>query len=398
MMPPTPQPSKLVLMGCTGSIGSQTLDVVAAHPDRLQVLALSAGRNVTLLIEQLQRLTRLQGQPPLAVCLQDDTARQTFIQQVQGRYIGEILVGAAGLQTLATLPQADTVVMGLVGGIGLPPSLAALQAGKRLLTANKETFVTGGHLVKPYLSKVVPVDSEHSAIFQCLQGQPAQAIKTLWLTASGGPFRQTPLADFAHITSAQALKHPNWVMGQKVTIDSATLMNKGLEVIEAHWLFDVPADRIQVVIHPQSLIHSGVGFVDGSVLFQAGTPDMRVPIQVALAHPQRWPMANPACHLDMLTPMDWQFYPADRQRFPCLQLAYDALATGPHATTVLNTADEWLVEAFLNQRIGFMDIPRLLAKVLDKLPSQAGQPTLDDITELNHWTLAQLNALHGVGV
>ena len=397
-MIPTPQPAQLVLMGCTGSIGTQTLDVLAAHPERLKVLALSAGRNVTLLIEQIQRLTRLQGQPPLAVCLQDEAARQTFLHQVQGRYHGDVLVGADGLQSLATLPQADTVVMGLVGGIGLPPSLAALQAGKRLLTANKETFVTGGHLVKPYLSQVVPVDSEHSAIFQCLQGQPTEAIKTLWLTASGGPFRQLPLEDFAHITPAQALKHPNWVMGQKVTIDSATLMNKGLEVIEAHWLFGMPADHIQVVIHPQSLIHSGVGFVDGSVLFQAGTPNMRVPIQVALAHPQRWPMANPACHLDMLTPMDWQFYPADRQRFPCLQLAYDALAEGPHATTVLNTADEWLVDAFLKNQIGFTDIPRLLARVLDQLPSQTSLPTLETIAELNLWTVAQLNALQGVGV
>jgi 1-deoxy-D-xylulose-5-phosphate reductoisomerase len=383
-------PSRLVLMGSTGSIGTQTLDVISAHPDKAHIVALSAGKNVERFIQQLQQVQAWQGAIPALVCVQNDAIRQQFLDAFP--FSGEVLCGAQGLQTLATLPEADTVVMGLVGGIGLPPSLAALQAGKRLLTANKETFVTGGHLVQPYLDRIVPVDSEHSAIFQCLRGQVPSQVSTLWLTASGGPFRLTPLDTFANITPALALKHPNWVMGQKVTIDSATLMNKGLEVIEAHWLFAQPAERIQVVIHPQSLIHSGVGFVDGSVLFQAGTPDMRVPIQVALAYPDRWLMHDTACHLPMTNPMQWEFHPVDHQRFPCLSLAYQALAAGPAATTVLNAADEWAVDAFLAERIGFTDIPRFIDRALAYMPASGALPDLGTIQALTDWTKQYLDS------
>jgi 1-deoxy-D-xylulose-5-phosphate reductoisomerase len=378
---------QMAVLGCTGSIGTQTLSVAANHNDKVHIVAMSAGRNVDLLITQLQQLAAAQQPLPHWICLQDEPARQAFLAAAQA-YKGTVLCGPDGLQTLATLPQVDTVMMGLVGFIGLAPSLAAVQAGKRLLTANKETFVTGGHLIQPWLSQIVPVDSEHSALFQCLQGHAPDSVKQLLLTASGGPFRQTPHEQFNQITPAQALKHPNWVMGSKVTIDSATLMNKGLEVIEAHWLFGVSSEKIQVVVHPQSMVHSGVAFIDGSVLLQAGQPSMHIPIQVAMAHPDRWGMADPTQHLDWSGASNWTFEAPDTRRFPCLGLAYDALAIGPHATTALNAANEWAVARFLADDLAFTAIPTVLADVLEHVNATWSVPnTVDDVLAISHWAI-----------
>ena len=388
---PLPQsPQAIALLGSTGSIGTQTLQVVAAFPNNFSVVALSGHRNVALLAEQACRFQ------PAHVALTDATQAEAFHHALQTAsqsglptWHGQLHVGTEALTTLATLPTVHTVVVGLVGMVGLAPSLAALHAGKRLRTANKETFVVGGHLIRPFMDAdplaVIPIDSEHVALHQCLRGMPNEHVDTLILTASGGPFRTFTAEQFASVTPQQALKHPNWVMGQKITIDSATLMNKGLEVIEAHWLFNQPYERIEVIVHPQSMMHSAVRCVDGSVVAQLGVADMRVPIQYALSAPECWPSPWPTeMRLEMPTLPALTFEAPDTERFPCLALAYEAGRQGPLATTTLNAANEVLVPAFLAGHIGYPHIAEGIAHQL-----QQHQPTFAD----PHPTLAQVIAM-----
>jgi 1-deoxy-D-xylulose-5-phosphate reductoisomerase len=338
---------------------------------------------------------------PNVVCLQQ---AKSLVQALQGittpNHRLEGLWGDEGLVQLATHPDVDVVIVGLVGLTGLAPTLAALQAGKRVITANKETFVAGGHLVAPYRSQILPIDSEHAAIFQCLQGvfnesesPTLDSVAELILTASGGPFRTWDAASIQAATREQALAHPNWVMGSKVTIDSATLMNKGLELIEAHWLFGLPYDRINIVIHPQSMVHSGVRFVDGSVLTQWGTPDMRVPIAHALAYPNRWPLpADGAFATSHYPPSQWQnltFETPDLEKFPALALARHAGEQGPAATIALNAADEVAVERFLNDDLTFGNLVPCVAATLEALNDTKPPQDLASVTELDTWARQQ---------
>lgn len=374
------------LLGSTGSIGQQTLAVVAAlPPDQVQVVALAAGRQMGVLVQQLQAVR------PQWVAVATPQAKAELLQRVafpQER----VLVGPGGLDTLAALPEVSTVVMGLPGQTGLRPSLAALQAGKQLLTANKETFVAAGHLVQPYLKQLIPLDSEHSAIFQCLQGEPGiQGLQRIWLTASGGPFRQKTRQQLAQVTVADALNHPVWRMGSKVSIDSATLMNKALEVIEAHWLFGVPLANIQVLLHPQSIVHSLVEWQDGSQKAQLGSPDMRVPILYGLAYPQRYE-APAACTqpLDLTTCGALTFEPLDETRFPAVALVRQAFAQfGAAGTTVVNAADEWLVQAFLAGRLPFLGIEEGLQCILEAYAANPVVtdpfPGLDGLQAITQW-------------
>jgi len=378
---------RISILGSTGSIGTQSLQICEQYPDHYSVHSLAAGKNMTLLATQIHQFS------PQRVSVADDATRQALLETLKQKGItppAEILTtDKDGLESLASDSAVDDVLMGVVGMIGLSPSLSALKAGKRLLTANKETFVAGGHLVQPYLSHVIPFDSEHNALFQSLHHEPTKHIRTLWLTASGGPFRTWNEDQFESITKADALKHPNWVMGAKVTIDSATLMNKGLEVIEAHWLFGVPADHINVVVHPESIVHGLVEFVDGSILSQMGPADMRVPIQAAMSWPDRWDGQYMGTHINLLTLKQLNFEKPDTKRFPCLSLARQALETGPAATCVLNAADEMAVQAFLNEQISFTEIPLLIMRVLDTfskkdLPSIP--PDLESVLNLDTWS------------
>jgi 1-deoxy-D-xylulose-5-phosphate reductoisomerase len=379
----------LTLLGSTGSIGTQVLDVVRHLPERFTVVALGAGKN-------LERLAQQAGEfHPQVIAIQSETdlaALRELLALHAPNFTGEILIGKDGLNALATLPETQVVIVGLVGLAGLEPTLKALESGKRVLTANKETFVTGGHLVQPYLDRVIPIDSEHAAIHQCLKGEPEKvrpdSVKRLLLTASGGPFRNFTREKMENVTLGQALKHPNWVMGSKITIDSATMMNKGLEVIEAHWLFGIPYEKIQVVVHPESIIHSGVEFVDGSILVQMGAPDMRGPIQYAMTYPERLPNAERAVHLDLLSLARLTIETPDLERFPCIRLAYEAGRMGSSATAVLNGADEMAVQLFLEEKISYCQLPQLLEAALKahgKESHISAVPSLNDIHELDVW-------------
>ena len=373
------------LLGSTGSIGTQVLDVVRHFPERFQIKALAAGRNLSRLAEQVREFN------PALVSIQQEEDRAEF-RQLCPEFQGELLCGEEGLQAVAACPQSDTVIVGLVGLAGLAPSLTALIQGKRLLTANKETFVAGGHLVQPYLDRIVPIDSEHVAIHQCLKNEQSAAVQTLYLTASGGPFRTFSATQMETVSLAQALKHPNWVMGERITIDSATMMNKGLEVIEAHWLFGVAYDRIRVVVHPESIIHSGVEFVDGSILVQMGAADMHGPIQYAMTWPERIFNPEPAVRLDLLSLSYLNLEAPDLARFPCIHLAYEAGAMGSGATAVLNSADEEAVQLFLRGGIQFKDLPQLLETTLDAYRTENGSrfPALDEIRTLDAWARQQV--------
>ena len=361
----------ITLLGATGSIGDSTLDVIARHPDRFTVAALAAHTNAAKLADLCRRF-----RPPYAA-LSDPDAAQTLQQQLAAEGIAtRVLAGAEGLAFVAALPEADTVLAAIVGAAGLSPTLAAARAGKRILLANKEALVMGGPLFMAAVAAggatLLPIDSEHNAIFQCLpEGyarDPAKAgVRRILLTASGGPLRERPLAQFDAVTPDEACAHPNWSMGRKISVDSATMMNKGLEVIEAHWLFGVPRHAIEVVIHPQSVIHSLVEYVDGSVLAQLGHPDMRTPIAQALAHPERIDAGVPRLELPALAAL--AFAAPDLERFPCLGLAYAALDAGGSAPVTLNAANEVAVEAFLTGRARFTDIPATCAEVLARLPA-----------------------------
>lgn len=387
--PSSHQPSsrrRLAILGSTGSIGEQTLDVVAQHPDRFEVVALAAGRRVGRLVEQA-RLFR-----PRVVSVAD-AADVAAVREALGAEAGpdgvEVRHGDAGLEAVATTP-CELVVAGLVGAVGLRPVLAAIGAGHAIGLANKEVMVMAGALVRREAAArdvpIIPIDSEHSAIFQCLAGSRPEAIARLILTCSGGPFRTWDRDRIEGASVEEALAHPNWSMGDKISIDSATLMNKGLEVIEARWLFDVPADRVDVVVHPQSIVHSLVEFRDRSVLAQLGLPDMRVPIAVALAHPERVDLDLPT--LDLVEVARLDFEAPDRERFPCLDLAYRAVAGSEAAPAVLNAANEVAVAAFLDRRIGFPEIARLNAAILEShLSEHAGQrvEALDAVVEADVW-------------
>ncbi|HUJ40111.1 MAG TPA: 1-deoxy-D-xylulose-5-phosphate reductoisomerase [Candidatus Acidoferrales bacterium] len=351
------------ILGSTGSIGRQCLDVVGRHPDRFRVVALAAGSSMETLAEQVRTF-----RPELVSV--GDASRVAELKSRLGSRNGrgpEILTGAAGLEAVATHPGAEIVLSAAVGVVGLPATYAAIQRGKTVALANKEVLVAAGEVVMAAARKagvtLLPVDSEHNAIHQCLRAGGPKEVRRLVLTASGGPFRTTPLSRLARVTPKQALAHPNWRMGQRITIDSATLMNKGFEVIEAGWLFDMPLERIDVVIHPQSIIHSMVEYVDGSVLAQLGPPDMRLPIQYALTWPERMPAAG--FSLDWSRIERLEFAAPSARKFPCLALAREAMRRGGAAPCALNAADEMAVAAFLAGRIAFPGIARVVERVLE---------------------------------
>ena len=363
------------IVGSTGSVGVQALDLVERLPERFEVVALAAGSNADLLARQVRR-----HRPRLAA-LADPSGRGTV--EAAARETGTIVAcGGEGVLEAAGIEEADVVLAAVVGAAGLRPTWHALRQGKRVALANKESLVMAGSLMRDAAEvsggSLVPVDSEHSALHQCLRGERLEEVERLILTASGGPFRTTPLERLDDVTPEQALRHPVWDMGRKISIDSATLMNKGLEVIEAHWLFGIPGERIDVVLHPQSSVHSMVEMADGSVICQIGVPDMRAPIQYALGHPDRF--RGPVAPFDFTRACSFEFQPVDRVRFPALDLAYAALRAGGTAPAALNAANEIAVDAFLRGRLRFTGIARIAAEVLERhrpVPAR----TLDDILE-----------------
>jgi 1-deoxy-D-xylulose-5-phosphate reductoisomerase len=352
---------RLAVLGSTGSIGVTTLDLVGRFPDRFQAVALAAGRNVERLAEQVRRF-----QPRLVAT--GDAQSAAALRAAAPEFRGEIQIGLEGIEQVATAAEADLVISALVGALGLRPTLRAIEAGKDVALANKEVLVVAGALVQAAARRtgvnVFPLDSEHNAIYQALHGHRRGDVRRIILTASGGPFLRAPREELRGVTPAQALKHPTWKMGSKITIDSSTLMNKGLEVIEAHWLFGVSPDQIDVIIHPQSIVHSMVEYVDGSVLAQLGIPDMAIPISYILAYPERLPLSH-LPSLDLVAAGRLEFAAPDLERFPCLELAYRALRRGGTAPAVLNAANEVLVDAFLNARVGYLDIPQIAEQVLE---------------------------------
>ena len=367
---------RISLLGSTGSIGEQTLEVVAEFPERFRLVAMAAGRNVEKLAEQV-----IAHRPELVSVGSEQGARE--LAERLGSDAPRITSGDEGLVEVAEHPS-DLVVAGLVGAVGLRPTLAAVRAGRNIALANKEVLVMAGaffqRAVKESGIELLPVDSEHSAIFQALAGQRPEDVDRILLTASGGPFRTWPAERIAEASIDEALDHPNWDMGPKITVDSATLMNKALEVIEARWLFDVPPDRVSVVVHPQSIIHSMVEFVDGSVIAQLGMPDMKVPIALALSHPERLPVTTP--RLDLVAVAQLDFEEPDTKRFPCLDLAWRALAGPETAPAVLNAANEIAVAAFLDGRISFPRIAEVNSRVLSdhiEAASGPGAATLEDV-------------------
>ena len=373
----------LSVLGSTGSIGCNVLNIVAMFPQELAVKVLAAKSNVALLARQI-----MQFHPDLAVVYDEKRARELKDLIPPGVDV-EILHGEMGYHRAATFEAADMTVTALVGAAGLMPTLAAIEAGKTIALANKETLVMAGDLVMQQAAEkgvqILPIDSEHSAIFQCLQGERREDVAKILLTASGGPFLKRPQEEFGGITPAEALKHPNWQMGQKITIDSATLMNKGLEVLEAKCLFGITRQMIEVIIHPQSVIHSMVAYHDGSVIAQLGIPDMKVPIAYALSYPQRLPLRQPLPEFDGSQTLT--FEQPDLEKFPCLALAFRACEVGGTLPAVLNAANEMAVGAFLNQSIGFVDIPAVVEQTMDK-HNIISSPALQDILEADRWARA----------
>lgn len=371
----------LVLLGSTGSIGRSTLDVVARHPDRFQVEVLAANRSVGPLLRQIRKFK------PRQVALADPAAAAQVRTAMRAwKKPPSVLTGESGIRRVAIANRADLVLSAMVGSAGLLPTLDAIRAGKDIALANKETLVMAGDLVmaaaRKQRVKILPVDSEHAALAQCLKGHANVPVRRLVLTASGGPFAGYSASRLRRVSAAQALRHPTWSMGQKITIDSSTLMNKGLEIIEAHHLFGVPYDRIEVTIHPQSIVHSLVEFVDGSILAQMSNPDMRLPIQTALTEPER--IGHIVRPLDFSAGLNLVFHRPDTRRFACLALAYQAGRVGGVATAILNAANEIAVQAFLDGRLDFPGIPRMIAKVLKRRPKQQ-KTTLAAILQADAW-------------
>jgi 1-deoxy-D-xylulose-5-phosphate reductoisomerase len=371
---------RLAILGSTGSIGCSALAVVDAHPSRLKVVSLAAGNNAPLLAEQARRYA------PDLVALSSGESVERF-RAVGGTPPGvSVASGAEGLVAVATHPDADLVICASSGTAALEAVLAAIEAGKSIALANKEVLVMAGRLVTDAARRrgvpILPVDSEHNAVHQCLHGRSPAEVRRLVLTASGGPFRDYPEDALEDVDADAALKHPTWRMGRKITVDSATLMNKGLEVIEAHWLFGMPADAISVVIHPQSIVHSLVELVDGSLIAQLGVTDMRLPIQYACSYPERWDSTLPPLDLTRVGPLE--FHPPSPDRFPCLALAYRALRAEGTYAVVLNAANEIAVGAFLENRLGFTSIPRVIERALDAHVSEDAR-TLDAVRRVDSW-------------
>ena len=371
---------RLAVLGSTGSIGTQTLDIVRSHPEDFQVATLAAGKSkLAQLIEQIETFK------PLLVSVPDQATAKELGAALKHKL--EVVYGTSGLERAASHEQVETVVSGVVGSLGILPTAAAVQAGKTIALANKETLVAAGCVIMPLAKKhgaqIVPVDSEHSAIHQSLSGFDSKHIRQILLTGSGGPFRTWTQEQIANATVDDALKHPNWSMGPKITVDSATLMNKGLEIIEARWLFDISAENIKVVIHPQSILHSAVEFIDRSIVGQMGVPDMHLPIHYALYWPER-KESRAVPPLDLMKLGSLTFEEPDIERFPCLRLARQVASRDDTAAAVLNAANEIAVEAFLNRRIKFMDIPEYIQRVLE-LHQAVSKPSLDDILESDRW-------------
>lgn len=382
---------RLAILGSTGSIGVNCLAVVAEFPERFTVVALTGGANLERLADQVRRFHPL----TVAVSQPDDADR---LRTMLGADAPEILSGIEGLMACAAHPEAEMTVSAIVGAAGLVPTMAAIEAGKDIALANKETLVSAGELVMAAVARCGvrfhPVDSEHSAIFQALEGHRHDDVRRLILTASGGPLRTRPLAELATVTPAEALAHPNWSMGRKISIDSATMMNKGLEVIEAHWLFNLPPERIAVHIHPQSIVHSLVEYIDGSVIAQLGIPDMKTPIAYALSYPERIPLTLPP--LDLCAVGELTFSQPELDRFPCLGLAYQALAAGGTAPAALNAANEEAVQAFLAEKIGYCDIPAVIAATLDRHDNRSPRH-IDEILRADRWARGEARRIVAAG-
>lgn len=366
---------QLAILGSTGSIGTQTLDVVRQHPEAFGVYALTAHRSIDLLIQQAIEFN------PAVVCIADESLYQPLREALSDLPI-QVMAGEKAIAELVTMPAIDVVVAAMVGYAGLRPTIEAIKAKKTIALANKETLVVAGEIIcrlaKRHKVSILPVDSEHSAIFQSLVGEDMASVEKLLLTASGGPFRTFTFDQMQHVTASQALQHPNWEMGAKITIDSASMMNKGFEVIEARWLFDIPVEKIQVLVHPQSVIHSAVQFVDGSVKAQLGTPDMRMPIQYALTYPKRWLSDVP--RLDLFKTNNLTFEEPDLQRFPNLRLAYQAMEQGGNMPCILNAANEVVNLAFREGRCGFLQMSDIIEQTMTKTTFIA-EPTYDNYVQ-----------------
>jgi 1-deoxy-D-xylulose-5-phosphate reductoisomerase len=373
---------QIAVIGSTGSIGQNTLQVARHLSERFQIFALSAHSSVSLLVDQIEAFK------PQVVTITDSSRLDELARLCRGRglRLPEMLSGDEGLRAIASAPEVDIVVSGAVGAAGLFPTWVAVQAGKTVALANKESMVLAGELLRGTALKtgarIIPIDSEHSAIDQCLRSGSREEVRRLILTASGGPFRNTPAEQLDRVTPEDALNHPTWRMGRRITIDSATLMNKGLEVIEARWLFGIPEDKVDIMVHPQSIVHSMVEFADGSVIAQLGTTDMRQPIQYALTYPDRLASCVPG--IDWSTTSRLEFMPPDTARFPCIQLAYRAIQQGGTAPAVLNAADEVAVQVFLERRISFTDIPRLIEDTLDAHEGGSGV-TFESVMAADAW-------------
>ncbi|MDJ0737682.1 MAG: 1-deoxy-D-xylulose-5-phosphate reductoisomerase [Nostocaceae cyanobacterium] len=381
----------ITLLGSTGSIGTQTLDIVSQHPDKFRIVGLAAGNNVEMLADQIR-----QFRPSIAAIWAEEKlpALQAAIVDVDPQPI--LLAGEAGVIEVARYGDAESVVTGIVGCAGLLPTIAAIEAGKDIALANKETLIAGGPVVLPLVEKhgvkLLPADSEHSAIFQCLQGVPKGGLRRILLTASGGAFRDLPTEKLANVTVADALKHPNWSMGRKITVDSATLMNKGLEVIEAHFLFGLDYDHIDIVIHPQSIIHSLIELQDTSVLAQLGWADMRLPLLYAMSYPER--IYTDWEQLDLVKAGNLTFREPDHHKYPCMSLAYAAGRAGGSMPAVLNAANEQAVALFLEEKIRFLDIPRCIESVCDRHQNDnCLNPCLDDILAADKWARKEVLAI-----
>jgi 1-deoxy-D-xylulose-5-phosphate reductoisomerase len=373
----------ITLLGSTGSIGTQTLDIVDRNPDKFRIVGLAAGNNVEMLAQQV-----LKFRPEIVAICNEAKLPELKAALSTLDYRPKLVAGDEGTIEVAAYGDAKSVVTGIVGCAGLLPTIAAIKAGKDIALANKETLIAAGPVILPlveeYGVKLLPADSEHSAIFQCLQGVPAGGLRRIILTASGGAFRDLPIEKLASVKVADALKHPNWTMGQKITIDSATLMNKGLEVIEAHYLFGMDYDKIDIVIHPQSIIHSLIEVQDTSVLAQLGWPDMRLPLLYAMSWPER--IYTDWEKFDLVKAGDLTFREPDRQKYPCMDLAYTAGRAGGSMPAVLSAANEQAVELFLAEKIQFIDIPKVIEKVCDKhLTDRHLTPSLDDIVAADLW-------------
>lgn len=394
--PPPKTVKALTLLGSTGSIGTQTLDIVAQYPDRFRIVGLAAGRNLERLIPQIR-----QFQPEIVSIADAKQLPELEAALADLPQKPQLVAGECGIATVAAYGDADVVVTGIVGCAGLVPTIAAIKAGKDIALANKETLIAGAPVVLPLLQeygvKLLPADSEHSAIFQCLQGVPEGGLRKIILTASGGAFRDWPVEKLSQVTVADALKHPNWSMGPKITVDSATLMNKGLEVIEAHYLFGMDYDNIEIVIHPQSIIHSLIELQDTSVLAQLGWPDMRLPLLYALSWPERIPTNWSA--LDLVKAGDLTFRSPDHQKYPCMGLAYAAGRAGGAMPAVLNAANEQAVALFIAEAISFLEIPRLIEMTCDRYSAQnINNPTLEDILAADRWARETVQELAQRGV